>query len=76
MFRPNRQSNSPDLARWCTPAWVVFSDDGRWNLPVIDAVYQAVGSRTLHTNDSGAIEVRIDGRGVEVTPFVGWTGQP
>ena len=66
----SRQSNSPGLARWCTPTWVIFSDDGRWNLPEIDATYQAVGSRTLHTNDSGAIEVRIDGHGVDVTPFV------
>ena len=69
----SRQSNSPELARWCTPSWVVFSDDGRWNLPEIDATYQAVGSRTLHTNDSGAIEVRINGHGVEVRPFVGRT---
>jgi competence protein ComEC len=66
----SRQSNSPGLARWCTPAWVVFSDDGRWNLPEIDATYQAVGSQTLHTNDSGAIEVQIDAHGVRVTPFL------
>jgi competence protein ComEC len=66
----SRQSNSPELARWCTPRWVVFSDDGRWNLPEIDATYQATGAKTFHTNDSGAIQVQISSKGVFVSPFV------
>jgi competence protein ComEC len=66
----SRQSNSPALARWCEPRWVVFSDDGRWNLPEIDATYQAVGSQTLHTNAAGAINVRVDAKGVVVSPFI------
>ena len=62
----------PELAKWCTPACVVISGDGRWNLPEIDATYQAVGSRVLHTFDDGAIQVRIN-RPMEfsVSPFVG-----
>ena len=54
----SRKSNSPGLAAWCKPRWVVFSGDGRWNLPEIDATYEAVGGQTLHTHhlrgDSGA----------------------
>ena len=66
----SRKSNSPALAKWCAPEWVVFSGDGRWNLPEIDATYQAVGSRTLHTNAAGAVHVGIAGGRLEVSPFV------
>ena len=55
----SRKSNSPELAAWCRPRWVVFSGDGRWNVPEIDATYRAVGSQVLHTYQSGAIQVRI-----------------
>lgn len=65
----SRQSNQPTLARWCRPRWVMFSDDGRWNLPEIDATYRAVGADTLHTNSVGAIHVRLDAQGATVTPF-------
>ena len=43
----SRKSNSPELARWCRPRWVVFSDDGRLNTPEIDRTYQALGGQTL-----------------------------
>jgi competence protein ComEC len=66
----SRKSNSPGLAAWCKPRWVVFSGDGRWNLPEIDAVYRAVGGQSLQTHDCGAIRVQIDGRGVRVSQFV------
>jgi competence protein ComEC len=66
----SRKSNSPGLAAWCRPAWVVFSGDERWSLPEIDATYQAVGSRTLHTFLSGAVEVSIDQRGASVETFL------
>jgi competence protein ComEC len=66
----SRKSNSPGLAEWCKPHWVVFSGDGRWNLKEIDSTYRAVGSRTLHTYNCGAIQVRIDGDGVKVKQFV------
>ena len=66
----SRKSNSPGLAAWCKPCWVVFSGDGRWDLPEIDATYQAVGAQTLHTCNCGAIRAQFGADGVRVTPFV------
>ncbi len=66
----SRQSNSPELAKWCTPGWVVISGDGRWSLPETEAPYRAVGARVLHTYDCGAIAVRITAEGVQVSPFI------
>ncbi len=66
----SRKSNSPELAAWCRPRWVVFSGDGRWNLPEIDATYRAVGSQVLHTYQSGAVQVRIAAGAIEVSGFV------
>jgi competence protein ComEC len=66
----SRKSNSPALAAWCKPRCVVFSDDGRWNLPEINATYRAVGGQTLHTHNCGAIRVQIGEEGVKVSEFV------
>jgi competence protein ComEC len=66
----SRQSNSPGLAAWTRPAWVVFSGDGQWTLPEIDATYQAVGGHTLHTFLNGAVEVTIDKNGTTVETFL------
>jgi competence protein ComEC len=66
----SRRSNSPALAAWCKPRWVVFSDDGRWNVSAINETYRTVGGRPLHTCDCGAICVQIDNDGVRVFPFV------
>jgi len=66
----SRKSNSPELAAWCRPRWVVLSGDGRWSLPEIDATYRRVGARVLHTHDAGAVRVRIDARGVQAAPCV------
>jgi competence protein ComEC len=66
----SRQSNSPGLAAWSRPAWVVLSGDGRWSLPEIDATYQAVGSRTIHTFRNGALEVIVDKNGTTVETFL------
>ncbi|MCE5302802.1 MAG: hypothetical protein LLF97_06790 [Planctomycetaceae bacterium] len=65
------QCHSPGLAQWCAPRWVVFSGDGRWNVPAINATYESVGAKTLHTFDRGAIQVRIDPAGVRVDPTLG-----
>jgi competence protein ComEC len=65
----SRKSNCPELARWSTPRWVVFSGSGRWDLSESEATYRAVGSRVLHTHDGGAIQVRIDAKGILVSPF-------
>jgi competence protein ComEC len=66
----SQQSNLPELAQWASPAWVIFSDDGRWNRPEIDATYQKVGAKTMHTSDCGAIRMRIDTQGVSASPFL------
>jgi competence protein ComEC len=65
----SRKSNSPALAGWCRPRWVVFSGDGRWNLPAINQTYQAVGSQTLHTHTCGAIRVQLGEDGIKVSQF-------
>ncbi len=66
----SRKSNSPALAAWCRPRWVVFSGDGRWNVPESESPYQAVGGQVLCTSDRGAIHVRITAQGVDVSGFV------
>jgi competence protein ComEC len=66
----SRKSNPPDLARWCLPRWVVFSGDGRWSIPEGESPYRAVGSRVLHTHNSGAIFATIDASGVRLSHFL------
>lgn len=67
----SRKSNSPALAAWCRPRFVVLSGDGRWSgVPEIEATYRAVGGQTLHTCRSGAIRVCVDDRQIEVSEFV------
>jgi competence protein ComEC len=65
----SRKSNSPPLARWCRPRWVVLSGAGRWSTAEIDATYRAVGGRILHTCRSGAIEFLFDAEGVRLKAF-------
>jgi competence protein ComEC len=66
----SKKSNSPELAEWCKPRWVVFSGDGRWSTPEIEAPYRAVGGKILHTYADGAIHVLIDAGGIRVLPFI------
>ncbi len=66
----SRKSNSPELAAWCRPRWVVLSGSGRWNRPDIKATYRAVGGRVLPTSDRGAIRVRITAEGIQMSGFV------
>ena len=66
----SRKSNSPELAAWCRPRWVVLSGGGRWNRPDIEATYRAVGGRVLPTSDRGAIRARITAEGIQMSGFV------
>ncbi|MBU4400373.1 MAG: ComEC/Rec2 family competence protein, partial [Planctomycetes bacterium] len=66
----SRKSNSPELAAWCRPRWVVLSGGGRWNAPDIEATYRAVGGRVLPTSDRGAIRARITAEGIQMSGFV------
>jgi competence protein ComEC len=65
----SRASNSPALAQWCRPAFVVFSGNGRWSNSEAEVPYQAVGGQVLHTHTSGAIHLRVDPQGLEVSTF-------
>lgn len=66
----SRQSNSPALAKWCKPNWIVLSGDGRWSTPEIDATYRAVGGRTLHTYLDGAITFTLDAKETKMETFL------
>jgi competence protein ComEC len=66
----SRLSNSPELATWCKPAWIVLSGDGRWSTPEIDATYRAVGGHTLHTYLDGAITFTFDEKETKVERFL------
>ncbi len=53
-----RRSNTPELARWCTPAWVVVSGHARGRaLDALKATYQAAGATVLTTAEHGAITI-------------------
>jgi competence protein ComEC len=66
----SRKRNSPALAQWCQPRWVVFSGDGRWNVLASETPYQALGAQVLCTSERGAIHVRITAQGVDVSGFL------
>jgi competence protein ComEC len=67
----SRLSNSPRLAAWCRPRWVVLSGDDRANRAEIDATYRAAGGEVLRTCDQGAVRVQITPGGIEVSGFLG-----
>jgi competence protein ComEC len=66
----SRQSNSPELAAWCRPQWIVLSGDGRWSTPETAATYRAVGGQILHTHIDGAITVTFDEKETKVERFL------
>lgn len=55
-----------EFASWCTPDWVVISGgDAEQSQGAINQ-FHAAGANVLHTDDSGAVQVVIDGDGVSV----------
>jgi hypothetical protein len=58
------------LADWCRPDFVVFSGNGHWSTPELEATYHAVGAKVLHTYAVGAVDVQIDAGGIRVLPFL------
>jgi competence protein ComEC len=66
----SKKSNSPELADWCRPDFVVFSGNGHWSTPELEATYHAVGAKVLHTYAVGAVDVQIDAGGIRVLPFL------
>ena len=68
----SRQSEPAALAAWSTPRWAVISGDRRYDLRPVVAMYQAAGSRVLHTADTGAVRVTIDpAGGIRADGFLG-----
>ena len=67
----SRQSDPAGLAAWSTPSWAIISADHRWDLSPVAATYQRVGSRVLHTADTGAVTASIDGEGLRMRTFLG-----
>jgi competence protein ComEC len=66
----SRASNSPALAAWSRPRWVVLSGDGRWSTPETAATYRAVGGQALHTHYDGAVLATINEKGTKVEGFM------
>lgn len=59
-------SSPRELAAWSTPGWAILSATHRWDLRPVTSIYERVGSRVLHTADTGAITVLFDAGGVKV----------
>lgn len=52
-------SSPPAFAKWSTPEYVVVSGGFRGELSRVEAVYGAVGAKTLHTARAGAVQATI-----------------
>ncbi len=66
-----RRSNTPELARWCTPAWVVVSGaGGAGSFDDLKATYEAEGATVLSTAELGAVTVEACPRGVRAAGYL------
>ena len=63
------RGDAPTLAAWALPKWVVVSGGRRFNVSRTLAAYRQRGAQTLHTAQTGAIEVHIDAAGLSVKTF-------
>jgi competence protein ComEC len=70
----SRAANPPELIQWCRPEFVVASQ-GRPRSGATLEVYRDAGIPVYATNERGAITVRIDERGVNVSPMLGVSEQ-
>jgi len=48
---------------------VVVSGGGRWNVPEVNATYEAIGADVLHTVETGAVRVTIGSAELAVERF-------
>jgi competence protein ComEC len=66
-----RRSNTPALARWCTPDWVVVSgSSGRGRFEELHKTYAEHGARLIHTGQRGTVTVELHREGVHVDGFL------
>ena len=66
----SRGSNPPGLAAWASPEWVVASGGFDDCQPATTQAYRAIGAEVLHTAETGAVSVSIDGSRFVVTSFL------
>jgi competence protein ComEC len=67
----SRTSEPAELAAWSTPRWAVISNGRELYLRPVRAIYEAAGSRTLLTAETGAVSVTIDPSGIRAEGFRG-----
>ncbi len=63
------RSNSPDLAGWCTPEWVVISGGLKSWRKETEASYRSAGAAVFHTAVAGAVHIEMGREGVFVRSF-------
>jgi competence protein ComEC len=63
----SRGSDPPQLANWSTPKYLVVSGGLSGDIRSTLSTYRRVGADVLHTGQCGAIEVRLDQRGVKIS---------
>ena len=69
------RSSPPGLALWCRPEWVVVSGGRNVALEEIATAYEGTRGRILNTGEVGAVRLRIDSDGIEVSCFLDRAGQ-
>ncbi len=65
-----RRSNTPELAAWAAPQWVVVSGVGGPYFDEVKATYEAAGAAVLSTAEFGAVTVEACPRGVQATGYL------
>jgi competence protein ComEC len=65
----SRRGQSPRLASWCQPKWIVISAGLRRDFPEIEALYATARGELLHTARCGAVTFHMDSGGLEVQRF-------
>lgn len=65
----SRKGQSPRLAAWCRPQWIVISGDRGHDFREIEALYTTLGCNILHTARCGAVNVHVDAAGLAVRGF-------
>ena len=71
----SRRGQSPRLASWCQPRWIVISAGRRQDFREIEALYTTMRGELLHTARCGAVTVHLDDAGLAVQRFrAKWRG--
>jgi competence protein ComEC len=60
------RSDPDGVVNWCTPEYAVISSHFPLSDPRYEPYHRLLGTRTLATNDTGAVRVRLGVNGVDV----------